>query len=426
MKHKILNNKYPILNAEKGFVVSIITFFILIIMISITVGMAALTLYRQKISTNSVKSTQSYYGAEAGIEDALMALRNSPSMAAKTYSLTVSNTTVDITIPAIVGTSRAIVSQGSTNNIIRKIQTVYSVNSQGIAFNYGAQVGDGGMTMNNGSRVQGNVFSNGNITGPGTVDNNVTVSKNGNKIDGPHVIGNVLSYSCLNSTVDGNLTYVVGVINRGTNTCTVAGSVNTQPNEITPEPLPISQTQIDNWKTDATNGSVVNGNYNIGNNQSVSLGPVKITGNLIMGNNSILTINGTIYVVGDIIFGNTDTIRLASSYGSLGGVIVLDGTVDTGNSSTLSGSGQAGSYLLILSTSTSSSALQISNNATGALFYASAGTVVVNNNVQVKGLTGYRISLNNNATIIYESGLANTQFTSGPSGGWKVSSWGEQ
>ena len=35
------------------------------------------------------------------------------------------------------------------------------------------------------------------------------------------------------------------------------------------------------------------------------------------------------------------------------------------------------------------------------------------------------INLNNNATVIYDSGLANANFVNGPSGGWNVKTWQE-
>jgi len=35
------------------------------------------------------------------------------------------------------------------------------------------------------------------------------------------------------------------------------------------------------------------------------------------------------------------------------------------------------------------------------------------------------IDLNNNVIITYDSGLADLNFSSGPSGGWNISSWQE-
>ncbi|MEK7124347.1 MAG: hypothetical protein AAB877_01495, partial [Patescibacteria group bacterium] len=85
---KILNLKSKILNhKEKGFVVSIVAFFLLTVMMTIALSIGTLIFYRQKSATNIIKSTQSYYAAESGIEDSLIRLKNSPQMAPISYSL---------------------------------------------------------------------------------------------------------------------------------------------------------------------------------------------------------------------------------------------------------------------------------------------------------------------------------------------------
>ena len=417
---KIIKN---IVSEEKGYVISIIVFFILIIMMSMAISVATLIAFRQQASTNFTRGITSYYTSESGIEDALLRLRNNPNMSALSYSVSLNGATANVVIPSILGGSRAITASTSINNITKNLQVVYSFTTQSIGFHYGAQVGAGGLDMGNGSQVLGNVFSNGNVTGSGTINNNLVVASNGNGINGPSVLGSVTAYNCLNpTTVGGSLTYVTG----GSHTCAVTGSTTVQSTAISPQPLPISQAQIDGWIAEATNSGTITGDYDINNNQTQSLGPQKITGNLHMGNNSVLNVTGTLYVQGNLEFGNNDTINLDPSFGSLGGTIVVDGTVDTGNSTTFNGSGQAGSYVLIISTSNSSSAIRIANNATGAIFYASNGTVTIDNNVSVQELTGYRIKMNNNSTVTYSSGLQNVLFTDGPGGVWEVVSWQEQ
>ena len=404
---------------QRGFVISIITFFVLIIMMSVAISMAVLIAYQQKGSTNAVKSTQSYYAAEAGSEDALLRSRNSPQMSSLSYSISVNGAVANVTIPNIIGGSRNITSQGNNNGIIKNIQTVYSIDSEKVSFYYGVNVGAGGLVMGNGSEVIGNVFSNGNISGTGTIDNNAIVSGNGHSIQGVYVKGDALSYSCLSPASVRNLTYVTG----GAHTCTVRGTTSSQSNEISTESLPISQSQIDAWKSEATAGGT-SGSITISGTQS--LGPKKINGNLTLNNNATLKITGTIYVTGQITPGNNSTMKLDASYGSLGGIILSDGKIDMQNNATASGSGQAGSYLLVLSTNSANDAINLNNNVGGAIFYTSSGTVNLNDNVQVKEVTGYRVELQNNAKIVYDSGLANILFTDGPGASWKVTSWGEK
>lgn len=411
-----------LIDNQKGYVILMVAFFVLIIMSSMAVSMSFLIASRQKNITNTAKSTQSYYAAEAGIEDALLRLKISPQISSLTYDLSVNNVTVNINIPSTIGMSKAIISTADNGEIMRSIKTVYSIdNSQSASFYYGAEIGAGGLVMNNGSEIMGNVFSNGNISGSGTIDNNVVVSGNGHSIQGVEVKGNALAYSCLSTAnILGDLTYVTG----GSHTCTVGGTTSAQSQEISQQPLPIPQSQIDDWKNDATAGEVFSGDKTIDGDQT--LGPVKITGSLNFNNNSTLTLTGTIYVQGSINFGNGDTVKLSNSYNTASGVLLSDGTINTGTGNTFSGSGQTGSYLLIISTDASDSAISIGNNSSGAVFYTTAGGLNISNNVSLVEATGYKVIMNNNAKIQYSSGVVNIFFSSGPGGGWKVTSWQEQ
>lgn len=200
------------------------------------------------------------------------------------------------------------------------------------------------------------------------------------------------------------------------------------------EELPISNGVIQDWRDAAIAGGTCvapicdsSGNLNLTNGATLSLGPKVITGDLILSNNAILTVTGTIYVMGGIDLSNGCIVRLAASYGSNSGVILTDGPVDVSNNCAFSGSGTAGSYIMLLSDkdSVSGNAFDISNNALGVIYYASRGWIHFSNNAIANEATGYGIRIDNNATITYESGLANVNFSSGPAGGWDIRSWKE-
>ena len=74
---------------------------------------------------------------------------------------------------------------------------------------------------------------------------------------------------------------------------------------------------------------------------------------------------------------------------------------------------------------TATNAIEVSNNADGAIFYAHNGTAHIKNNANLKEVTAYKLSLENNATVTYESGLASTSFSSGPGGGYEIENWNE-
>jgi len=229
-------------------------------------------------------------------------------------------------------------------------------------------------------------------------------------------VGNAYAHTVNNSTI------------AGTNYCQTGSGNNKACNTTLSDPtqiaMPISDQNILDWKAVAEAGGVHSGNYTV-NGSSASLGPIKITGNLVVQNNANLTVTGTIWVLGNITIQNNANVSLSSGYGSSEGVMISDGIVNINNNATFSGSGSAGSYLMVLSTSTSTSAITLSNNGGAVILYAANGTVNLSNNASAKSLNGYKINLNNNAEIEYDSGIVNANFINGPSGGWNLKSWGE-
>ena len=188
-----------------------------------------------------------------------------------------------------------------------------------------------------------------------------------------------------------------------------------------PQPFPVSQANIDDWKDDAAEGGTHIGNYTTGGN----LGPRKITGDLTLSNNITLTLTGTVWVQGNLILNNNIIVNLAPGYASGSGMIIVDGTVSLSNNVIFNGSGTPGSYVMVVSNSYSESAISVGNNAGTVILYAPNGTISFSNNSGAKEAAGFKLSLGNNAVIVYETGLANVNFTSGPSGGYEVESWQE-
>lgn len=424
-------------NSQKGFAAFYITILIMAVVFGIAVSISILTLSEQKILRNIVKSNQSYYTAEAGIEDILLRLVNDLNWSSS-YTLVVENDLTSIEVSDIIGGSRVITSEGNVKDRIKKIQVVYQITAEQVSFYYGAQVGDGGMDMENNSRVKGNVFSNGSVTGiggRGYIDNTIKVAYNGNKIEGLEIGQDAYAHTCVDSNIGGTLNYVSG---GSYGSCTYGAENNLGPSQIDPESLPISQNQIDDWKNDAEAGGIeplIGGDYEIPIGDIVYLGPAKIEGDLIINNNATLILTGIIWVDnitggGNITVNNGATIRLDQAiYGSISGVIVADGKINILNGAKLQGSGQEESYLMLLSTNSSldlnDPAIDVKNTAEGAIFYTNNGLIRLRNNMNIRGATGYKIHLDNGAVIEYESGLENASFTSGPGGGWAVVSWKE-
>ena len=239
-------------------------------------------------------------------------------------------------------------------------------------------------------------------------------------IDGINIgtggVGNAYAHTITDSTI------------AGTNYCQVGSGNNKACNTSLPDPtqvpMPISDQNILDWKSEAEAGGTYTGNYAL-DSSSGSLGPKKITGNFTIQNNADLTVTGTLWVQGNMVVSNNATVKLASSYGASEGVIVVDGTITINNNAVFAGSGSVGSYLMALSTSPSTSAITLQNNGGSVILYAANGTVNLSNNSSAKALNGKYINLSNNVEIIYDSGLVNANFVDGPSGGWNIQSWKE-
>lgn len=241
--------------------------------------------------------------------------------------------------------------------------------------------------------------------------------------------GDAHAHTVENSVINGALYCQDGTGNKNES----GGSISCNTSEPDPEvqPVAVSDADIDDWKTQAEAGGVTTGDVTVSSN--ISLGPRKITGNLTVQGGKTLTLSGTLWVQGTITTLNNAIIRLDSGYGSGSGVIVADGKISLSNNVQFFGSGSAGSYILLISTSDcpasascgGADAIEVLNNAGTVLLNAHNGTLHFHNNSGAKEATGKKIVLDNGATITYESGLANVNFTSGPGASYEVLEWRE-
>ena len=240
-----------------------------------------------------------------------------------------------------------------------------------------------------------------------------------------------------NSTVTGNLYCQTGSGNNK-----VCDTSQPDPGPLN---LPISDGNIAQWKSDAADGGIITGNCgdggvagcNVPSGGSLSLGPKKIVGDLTLTNNRTLNLTGVLYITGTVSISNNATIKCDVSFGADSCVLLTDRSIDVSNNGVVNGSGQSGSYMLLVSTiegcngsggtgcASGSSGINIGNNVTGGIFFTSKSMINLSNNATIKSIVGYKLNIANNAIVRYEQGVANTNFSSGPSGGWNVKSWNE-
>lgn len=387
---------------------------------------------------------RSFYGAEAGIEDAVFR-HNEGSNYTNTETFTFMGVAV-VVERTLLSDYYEFVSAGDANNAIRK-SYVELVVGDGASFSFGMQSGTGGITFYNSSYVVGNVFSNGVIEGAGNfVYGDVISAGAGGLFDSMHATGTVWAHAINNATIDKDAYYFAPA----TKTATIVGG-NSYPG--TPDqaaaPFPISDAKIDGWKeVISTTGTIIastspqcsSGTYTI--DTSTTLGNIKIECNVILkkqGASTVFTFEGPLWIEGNLDIEAGPSMVASSSLEVKSVQIIVDKESNrttaskvTVNQATNFSTGNARSYIMIISMNESAElggpemAINLSQSATGKLVvYAPHGLVDISQSNSLKEITAYQIDLHNSAQVTYESGLANLLFTSGPGGGFTISSWKE-
>lgn len=401
---------------------------------------------------------QAYFTSEAGLEEVAYRLQDGMGADSETViDLGGAQATTTISFNSLENRYE-LTSVSSARNQYRE-NSVWLYVGSGASFNFGVQSGNGGFTLTNGSSVQGNVFSNGEIQGGGSsaiYGDVISAGPNG-LIDGVTATGTARARIVRDTSVDGDVYaytldggFVGGdayVAERIGGAVVTGSTYGHQPEEATTT-LPISDAQIESMKQDIVdNGTVIaatdpecaGGTYVI--DGDTTLGQLKIECDVeIQKKSTTVTLMNALWIVGNLTFRTGPTIAVDASVGNQTVPIIVDDESDrlTGsqveiqNSTIFTGSGSPKSYVLVISqnesaeTGGSENAISIEQSSAGdLLLYAGHGKVSLGNKISLKEVTAYQIELNNNAEVIYESGLVNLLFTSGPGGGFTLAGWQE-
>ncbi|MHB1330475.1 MAG: hypothetical protein ACYCY6_00695 [Minisyncoccota bacterium] len=403
-------------NLEEGQVMILITILFLMVSLTMVLGFSGPVFRSQRSTSDLLESKKSYYLAEAGVEDVAYRLSNGLDYSTDGQILSIDNHSVSVNTETVNG--RKVVTATSDWNGSQKSIEARLAAGDGVAFYYGVQIGQGGFSIGNNAGINGSVYSNGNITGGNgsfITGSAVAVGSINNVDVGTGTTSDAWASQINNLSVSGDLYCQSGTGNN--KSCdTSRGAPATQG-------FPIQEEEINGWKADASLGGTYTGNRII--NSNISLGPLKIDGDLIISGTYTLTVTGTIWVTGDIVLSNSATIRLSGGYAESGGVVVSDGPISLGNSVFLLGSGQSSSHLLLVSLDNSSAINMGNSNAVEVILYAPNGTISVGNNASLKSITAKTIALGNGIILNYSQGLLDSVFSSGPTGGFQLDSWKE-
>jgi len=340
--------------------------------------------------SRSIGKEQANSLAEAGLEKAFWQLNQTAGSYTGEANTTLGTVgTFTTTIQNKSGNLKTITATGYVPNATkpkskRVIKVDVGIDNTIIAFNYAVQVGTGGVTMSNNSTVNGSVYSN--KTGVSITGSN-----------GARITGDAFAV--------GTITSPNPVVN------------GTKNQNQTPSVMPTLDYQ--EWKDAATAGGTTTCSPTCSIGTS-SIGPRKYQGNLTVTNGAIITLNGPVYVTGNVIISNNGKVNLSNTFGSNGTIFVTDGTVLVSNNGGFNpNTANPKGYILVATTSTSASAMSVSNNGANATFYALEGDASLSNNASVTALVADSLTMGNNATLNYDSGLASSSFSSGPGGSWQ-------
>ena len=411
-------------------VVLIFTF----ISVSLVVGGTA-PLYQEVRSTNALTaSNNSYFAAEAGTEDVVYRVKQGMSVH-ETETLTVGENTA-VTSVITEGAVKIIETEGTSRLYTRAVTARVSMGT-GASFFYGVQTGEGGFSIQNSASVIGNLYSNGPITGANSnlIQGSAVSAGSSGLIDGLHTTVDAFAHTIRNATVGRDAYYQV------IQSTAVSGTSYPGSSDLATTSLPIADSLIDEWESDAAVGGTLNSPCPYKITGSVTLGPKKINCNLEISGSGSLILTGPLWVVGNITIQNSSTVRIAASVGDRSVALIADNPSNRSsssrvilqNSAQFLGTGGEHSFVLVISRNTNAEeegeddkAIILQNSAHGdVILYAGHGEVEIQNSVELKEVAAYKVLIKNSAEVIYETGIADLVFTSGPAGGYEIQSWSE-
>lgn len=418
---------------NKGQTLITVVIFFLFISLTIAIGFSAPALAEYSNSVRLFNSKKSYFLAESGIEDVVYRVKNGKKYDS-TENLNISGLVASTSVFDLIGGEKQIISSGNALNSVRKLKINLAIDD-GVAFNYGVQAGDGGFSIENTASILGNAYSNGPVIGQNLniIKGDVISAGSLGLISGIRSTSSVYAHNISNSTIEKDA-YYINISNSTVGGVMYPGSAD-QP----PASLPISDSLIEDLKNTATT-SIINSPCPYTITTTAILGPVKINCNLTIKSNAVVTLLGNIWVNGNIEVENNAIIKIDSSLGNKSVAIIADNPLNRTTSSKIEfqntaqfkNSGTKGSYIAAISQNNSAEsggnekAIKVSNTVSGDLLvYSNHGEILLQNSVNLKEVTAYRIRLQNTANVVYEIGLANALFSSGPGGGYTINKWEE-
>ena len=424
----------PKKNLQSGQTVIVLVLFLLFMSMILVAGGAGLAQADLALSRTLFNSKQVAAMAESGLEDVTYRIRKAMPVG-DTEVLVNNGITATTTIVTDLSSGTKTIDTLADLRDEFRHKTASLFKGDEAEFNYGVQAGNGGFVMENSSKVLGNVYSNGVVTGSGNLIQGSVISAGATgKMEGIHATSSAYAHTIKDSTVDRDAYYQVK-INTTVSGLSYPGSADKPTTS-----FPISDETLDEWEADAEAGGTISSPCPYTISGTVTIGPKKINCDTIIANGADVTVAGMIWVVGKLTIKNSSSIVLDSALGARSIAVIADkssdratgSTIELQNSTTFTDSGTKGSFFFLVSRNNSAksgggvTAIDLKNSVTGPVFlYTNQGKIAIGNNSRLRATTGYLISMKNSAELVYEEGLETVLFDTGPGGSWDVTSWKE-
>jgi len=373
----------------------------------------SLLLTSQLLRTSQVHRVEEFeenanWYAEAGLQKALYCLNNDDpescgGSSGGTYEgedeIILGGGTYSTIINGIDG-GVEVLSMGEQSNQSHTIKATFVKTAESTALNFelAAFAGEEGAELSGAAHVDGDIYSNGDVkcSSSARLETNLTIGGD-HTLEDCRIDGDVRASDIEDCTIRGDA-YYQEIEDTNVHGIEYPGSPN--PPEIE---YVISDEMINSWKADAIAGGTINDNYKVESN--VSLGPMRIDGNLEIETNRRLTLTGVVYVTGNIVIKSNGKVKLDESFATNSGVLLSDGNMEFNSSTDFEATSQGG-LVMAISTSSSDPAIKVeggSQQDNAVMLHAPNGMVELNGGSKVQGAMGARIKLNSGSRINFGS-----------------------
>ncbi len=405
---------------KRGFSIILATTLIAVILF-MSIGLLSIVVIQRVTAQRYEMAIRTLYIADAGIQKAIHCLNATSGaecggsygptytgetdqpLGGGTFSTTVTGIGNDREIES-VGTLPAGFSTTLRMHLNRRLAA-----SQETTFDYALQVENNVDIKPNAEIHKGPIYSNADITCGNNViiEKDIYVSKVGGWIDNCDIQGEAHADNIRKAVTSGDCYYDATF---QSSTC----GGNEYPGSPTPAYREMPEFDADFWRTEALKGGVIVGDYEP--TTGSTLGPKKIEGQLILGNNVAVTMTGPIWATGGVLLDNGSTLALDPSFLERSSLVLADdptpgdAEIYVENGAIIRGSGTEGSYILFVSTASTDPAIDVRNNAEAGIFFATQGGVSIWNNASVVAVAADGASMGDNAIINYsDSSLSDFQ-----------------